>query len=92
MLTAFRTAEPKYLVEALDKALSRLKERAESLPESDNMKIRIELLITDLESVKDSIDKSSKTGKISGAACFNLWCLSAVSVNLIASHLDNRGR
>jgi hypothetical protein len=80
-----RLGEPQYLVEALDKALVRLKKRAAKLPDSDGMKIWVENSIGDLGVAMLFIDKSKD--KISGPACLQEWYLSAISLHLIAMYL-----
>jgi hypothetical protein len=86
---AIRVVRARNLVKALDKALTRLKKRAESLSESDKMKFWIERSIADLGMVQDSIDKAQ--AKVDDhPACFQLWCLSAVSLSLIDKYLRQR--
>jgi hypothetical protein len=82
-----RSGEPKYLVRALEKVLPRLKKRAGRLDDSDKMKMWIEHSIGDLSMTADSILKASDRNEISASACFQLWSLSATSVNLIDSYL-----
>ena len=86
---AIRVVKAKYLVKALDKALSCLKKRAESLPDSDEIKIWIERSIGDLGTVQDSIDRVQ--AKVDDhPACFQLWSLSAISLSLIDKCLRER--
>jgi len=84
-----RSGEAKYLIESLNKALGRLKKRAQSLQESDGMKMWLDHSIGDLQIVQDRID--NKQAEISHPACFHLWCLSAISLNLIVAYLRERG-
>lgn len=86
---AIRVVKAKKLAKALDKTLTRLRKRAQSLPDSDKMKFWIEHSIGDLEMVRDSIDAGQ--AKIDDhPSCFQLWRLSAVSVNLIDKYLEQR--
>ena len=84
-----RSGDPKYLVAALDKALIRLKKRVEHLEGSGDMKMWIEHSIDDLQVVRSSLSK--KAGEISHFACFHLWCLSVVALNLIVANLREYG-
>jgi len=84
-----RSGKPEYLVEALDKALTRLKKRAAKLPASDVMKMWIEHSIGDLGVVSLSINK--RKAEISGVACLQEWSLSATSLSLIDGYLSGLG-
>ncbi len=83
-----RDGQPKYLVKALEKALGCLKKRAEAMQDSDTMKTGIVHSISDLELVQEGIERNPV--EVSHFACWNLWCTSAVSLDLIDKCLRER--
>ena len=87
MQTLF-VSKPEYLVEALKKALGCLKKRAQSMKDSDGMKTGVKNSISQLELAQEGIER--KLTEISHFACWNLWCVSAVSLNLIDECLRER--
>ena len=82
-----RTANPKYLVGAVEGALKNLKKRVEKLPDDDSILIRAR--IGDLAMTIESIGKEE--GDIRGSTCFYLWSLFAVSLDQIHMDLKDRG-
>jgi hypothetical protein len=77
-----RTANPKYLFEAVEVALKKLKKRAENLPDDDSVLIRAR--IGDLAMTIDSVRRLEND--IKGSTCFHLWSLFAISLDMI--HMD----
>lgn len=86
---AVRSGNPSHLVEALDKALPRLKKRAGQLPPSDAMSVWVEKAIRDVEQVRQGLDKAKKS--IENPACFLLWITSANLLNFVSMYLGQKG-
>jgi hypothetical protein len=82
-----RTAKPKYLVEAVESDIKKLKNRAEKLPDDDSVLIRAR--IGDLAMTIDSIKERERD--IKGSTCFHFWSLFAVSLDQIHMDLKDRG-
>jgi hypothetical protein len=80
------TANPKYLVEAVESAIKKLKKRAEKLPDDDSILIRAR--IGDLAMTINSI--KAKESDVKGSTCFHLWSLFAVSLDQIHMDLTDR--
>jgi hypothetical protein len=81
-----RTANLKYLVQAVQSAIKKLKERAEKLPDDDSILIRARL--GDLAMTIDSI--KAQESDVKGSTCFHFWSLFAVSLDQI--HMDLKDR
>jgi hypothetical protein len=81
-----RTANPKYLIQAVESAIKKLKKRAEKLSDDDSILIRAR--IGDLAMTIDSI--KAREIDVKGSTCFHLWSLFAVSLDQI--HMDLRDR
>jgi len=81
-----RTADPKYLIRAVEGAIKNLKKRAAKLPDDDSILVRAR--IGDLAMTIDSIKE--RESDIKGSTCFHLWSLFAVSLDQI--HMDLKDR
>ena len=82
-----RTADPKYLVQAVDEAIEKLKARAENL--AGDEKILIQLRIADLAMTIDSI--KARLEDIKGSTCFHLWSLFAIALANVHMDLRDQG-
>lgn len=86
-----RSGKPGHLARALEKTVPRLRDRARGLDDTSEMKRWIKQATDGLEQVQQAALNSSAENEISNSACFQMWCLSAVSVRLIDRYLVEQG-
>lgn len=86
---AVRSGNPRYLAEALSKALPRLKKRADKLPTSDGMHVWVEKAIRDADGMRERLEKGGS--EIDKSGCFLLWVTCANLLNFVSMYLGQKG-